>query len=62
MKKASARGAEAEREEGLAIARELAAGIAGLARGIHVLPMGRYDAVAEILPALPARERRAARA
>jgi homocysteine S-methyltransferase len=62
MKKASARGVEAEREEGLAIARELAAGISGLARGIHVLPMGRYDAVAEILPALPARERRAARA
>jgi 5,10-methylenetetrahydrofolate reductase len=60
MKRASARGAEAEKEEGFAIARELAAGIAGLARGVHVLPMGRYDAVAEILAQLPVRERRAA--
>jgi homocysteine S-methyltransferase len=60
MKRASARGAEAEKEEGLAIARELAAGIAGLARGVHVLPMGRYDALAEILAQLPVRERRVA--
>jgi homocysteine S-methyltransferase len=55
MRDASERGAEHEKAEGLAIARELAAGIAGLARGLHVMPMGRYKAVPEILEALPAR-------
>ena len=36
-----------------AIARELAAGIARLARGIHVMPMGRYRTAAEVLQAIP---------
>jgi len=53
MRRASEQGGEHEREEGLAIARELAAGIAGLARGMHVMPMGRYRAVGEILAAIP---------
>ena len=53
MRKASERGSEHERAEGIAIARELAAGIAGMARGMHVMPMGRYRAVAEVLEAVP---------
>lgn len=57
MRAAADRSAEHERMEGLAIARELAAAIAGIARGIHIMPMGRYTAVAEILEALPARLR-----
>ena len=53
MRRAAEKGAEHERAEGLAIARELAAGIAALARGIHVMPMGKYKAVGEILEAVP---------
>jgi methionine synthase / methylenetetrahydrofolate reductase(NADPH) len=53
MRKAAERGNEHERAEGVAIARELAAGIAGMARGIHVMPMGRYRVVAEVLEAVP---------
>ena len=59
MRRAAEKGAEAEKEEGLAIARELAAGIAGLARGLHVMPMGRYEIAAEIVAALPAPARAA---
>ncbi len=55
MRSASERGSEHEREEGLTIARELAAGVAGLARGMHIMPMGRYRAVGEILAAIPRR-------
>jgi homocysteine S-methyltransferase len=57
MRSAADRGPEHEKAEGLAIARELAAGIAEAARGLHVMPMGRYSVVAEILEALPARSR-----
>jgi homocysteine S-methyltransferase len=53
MRKAADRGNGHERAEGIAIARELAAGIAGMARGVHVMPMGRYRAVAEVLEAIP---------
>jgi homocysteine S-methyltransferase len=53
MRKAAERGNEHERAEGVAIARELAAGIASMARGIHVMPMGRYRVVAEVLDAVP---------
>ncbi len=60
MRRAAARGPEHEKAEGLAIARELAETIAGLARGIHLMPMGRYELAAEILQALPARGRKAA--
>ncbi len=62
MRRAAERGAEHEKAEGLVIARELAAGIAGLARGIHVMPMGKYRTAREILQAIPrqgASERRA---
>ncbi|MEO8431846.1 MAG: bifunctional homocysteine S-methyltransferase/methylenetetrahydrofolate reductase [Acidobacteriota bacterium] len=58
MRTAAERGAEHEKAEGLAIARELATAIAGLARGIHIMPMGRYGVVAEILAALPQRAAR----
>jgi methionine synthase I (cobalamin-dependent)/5,10-methylenetetrahydrofolate reductase len=61
MRRAAERGADFEREEGLAIARELAAAFAGLARGIHVMPGGRYEAVPEILEALPGRHTEPAR-
>ncbi len=57
MRAAADRGPEHERMEGLAIARELAAAIGGLARGIHIMPMGKYAAVGEILEALPERVR-----
>jgi homocysteine S-methyltransferase len=53
MRKAAERGTEHERAEGIAIARELASGIAAMARGVHVMPMGRYRAVAEVLEAVP---------
>jgi homocysteine S-methyltransferase len=61
MRKAAERGPEHEKAEGLAIARELAAGIAKLARGIHVMPMGRYKTAGEVLESIPrpAREPRA---
>jgi homocysteine S-methyltransferase len=52
MRKANERGSEHEKAEGLAIARELAAGIAGLARGIHIMPMGKYRTAGEILQAI----------
>jgi homocysteine S-methyltransferase len=55
MRRAGERGAEFERGEGIAIARDLAGGFARLARGVHVLPMGQYHCVSEILEALPAR-------
>jgi len=61
MRRAAERGADHERAEGIAIARELAAGIAGLARGVHVMPMGRYRAVVEVLEALPRAGRSPAR-
>jgi 5,10-methylenetetrahydrofolate reductase len=56
MRRAADRGSDFERAEGLSIARELAAGISQLARGIHVMPMGQYRTVAEILAAIPAGE------
>ncbi|HLN57611.1 MAG TPA: bifunctional homocysteine S-methyltransferase/methylenetetrahydrofolate reductase [Thermoanaerobaculia bacterium] len=58
MRRANERGAEHERAEGLEIARELAAAIAGIARGLHLMPMGKYALAAEILDALPRRETR----
>ncbi|MEX0878209.1 MAG: bifunctional homocysteine S-methyltransferase/methylenetetrahydrofolate reductase [Thermoanaerobaculia bacterium] len=53
MRKANERGPEHEKAEGLAIARELAAGIAKLARGLHIMPMGRYKTAGQILEVLP---------
>jgi homocysteine S-methyltransferase len=62
MRRAAERGAEHERAEGLAIARDLAAGIARLARGIHIMPMGKYKTAGEILEAIPRRSREGQRA
>lgn len=56
MRRANERGADHEKAEGLAIARELTAAIAGTARGIHIMPMGKYRLTGEILEALPRRE------
>jgi homocysteine S-methyltransferase len=53
MRRAADKGGDHERAEGIAIARELAAGIVRIARGIHVMPMGRYKAAAEVLEAIP---------
>ncbi|MEP6993250.1 MAG: bifunctional homocysteine S-methyltransferase/methylenetetrahydrofolate reductase [Acidobacteriota bacterium] len=61
MRKAAERGAEHERAEGLAIARELVVGIAGMARGLHIMPMGKYQMAGEILQAIPAKARDAQR-
>jgi methionine synthase I (cobalamin-dependent)/5,10-methylenetetrahydrofolate reductase len=55
MRQAHEKGPDFEKVEGLAIARELAASIAALARGLHVMPMGRYALVSEILEAVPRR-------
>ncbi len=62
MRAAAEKGADHEKAEGLAIARELAQAIAGVARGIHIMPMGRYSVVGEILQSVPSRPRAASRA
>ena len=62
MRRAAEKGAEHERAEGLAIARDLAAGIARLARGIHIMPMGKYKTAGEILEAIPRQPREGLRA
>jgi len=56
MRQAHERGPDFEKAEGLAIARELASAIALLARGVHIMPMGHYAIVSEILEAVPRRE------
>jgi homocysteine S-methyltransferase len=53
MRRAADRGADHEKAEGLAIARELAQAIREVARGIHVMPMGKYRLAAEVLEAIP---------
>ena len=53
MRKANERGPEHEKAEGLSIARELAAGISKIARGLHIMPMGKYRTAGEILEVLP---------
>jgi homocysteine S-methyltransferase len=58
MREAHARGPDFEKAEGLAVARELASAIAGCARGLHIMPMGRYPVVGEILEAVPRPRRR----
>jgi homocysteine S-methyltransferase len=60
MRRAHERGPEHEKAEGLSIARELAAAIAGIARGVHIMPMGKYTLLSEILDAVPRREKQAA--
>jgi 5,10-methylenetetrahydrofolate reductase len=57
MRRAAERGAEFEAEEGLTIARELAAAISAIAPGMHVMPMQKYALVEGILDAVPARSR-----
>ena len=53
MRRAAEKGADHEKAEGLAIARELAVAIHQVARGVHVMPMGKYKLAAEILEAIP---------
>lgn len=55
MRRAAEKGAVFEAEEGLRIAIELALAIAERSRGVHLMPMARYDVVRTILAALPAR-------
>ncbi len=55
MRRANDKGPEFEAEEGVTIAIELATAIAERARGLHFMPMGRYDVVKRILDAIPAR-------
>ena len=54
MRRAAEQGPDHEKAEGLAIARELAIAIREVARGLHVMPMGKYSVLADILEALPA--------
>ena len=56
MRKAAEKGPEWEAEEGLAIGVQLALAIASRARGLHMMPMARYDVVKKVLAALPSRE------
>jgi homocysteine S-methyltransferase len=58
MRRAAEKGPEFEEEEGLAIGVELARAIAERARGVHIMPMARYDAVKRILEALGAEAKR----
>lgn len=58
MRRAAERGADFERAEGLAIARELALGVASLARGLHVMPLAKYEIVREVLEALPREDKK----
>jgi methionine synthase I (cobalamin-dependent)/5,10-methylenetetrahydrofolate reductase len=53
MRRAAEKGPDHEKAEGLAIARELAAAIHQVARGIHIMPMGKYKLTIEILEAIP---------
>ncbi|MBK6405921.1 MAG: methylenetetrahydrofolate reductase [Holophagales bacterium] len=55
MRRAAEKGPQFEAEEGLAIGIELAGAIAERARGIHLMPMARYDVVQRVLASLPAR-------
>ena len=52
MRRAADKGPTFEEEEGLTIGVELARAIAERARGVHIMPMARYDAVKRILAAL----------
>jgi methionine synthase / methylenetetrahydrofolate reductase (NADH) len=54
MRRAADKGPDHEKAEGLAIAQELAAAISQVARGIHIMPMGKYKLTARILEAIPA--------
>ena len=56
MRKAAEKGPEWEAEAGLAIGVELARAIVERARGIHLMPMARYEVVRKVLETLPARE------
>jgi homocysteine S-methyltransferase len=60
MRSAAERGPQFEAEEGLVIARELAAAIASVAPGIHIMPMQKYALVENILDAIPSAVRRRA--
>jgi len=53
MRRAADKGADHEKAEGLAIARELATAIREVARGIHVMPMGKYRLAAQVMEAIP---------
>ncbi len=53
MRRAADKGPDHEKAEGLAIARELATAIREVARGIHVMPMGKYRLAAEVMEAIP---------
>jgi homocysteine S-methyltransferase len=52
MRRAADRGSAFEEEEGIALSLELAREMAARVRGLHVMPMGRYDVVRRILEAL----------
>jgi homocysteine S-methyltransferase len=54
MRRASEKGGDHEKAEGVTIARELAVAIREVARGLHVMPMGKYGLLSDILDAVPA--------
>jgi homocysteine S-methyltransferase len=62
MRGAAEKGPDHEKAEGLAIARELAAAIREVARGLHIMPMGKYPLIAEILESIPVDGKEKARA
>jgi 5,10-methylenetetrahydrofolate reductase len=62
MRGAAEKGPDHEKAEGLAIARELAAAVREVARGLHIMPMGKYSLIAEILESIPVDGKEKARA
>jgi 5,10-methylenetetrahydrofolate reductase len=56
LRKAAEKGPEFEAEEGIAIGIELALAIAQRSRGLHLMPMARYEVVRRILETLPGRD------
>lgn len=56
MRKAADKGPDFEAEEGLAIGIELAKAIFERARGLHLMPMARYEVVKRVLAEVPRRE------
>lgn len=55
MRRAAEKGPEFEAEEGIAVAVEVARAVSERVRGLHLMPMARYDVVKRIVEALPSR-------
>jgi len=59
MRRAAEKGPEFEAEEGMVIAAELCRAVRERARGVHIMPMAKYESVARLLGVLGSDTRRA---